>query len=159
MALMLVACVVGGIVITCMGFASAFEAWASRSWPLAGGHIVSSQVLTESDERGKPSYRPAIRYTYEVAGQTLEGTRVWTEDGVSWPDRSPAQRVVDRYPAGQAVSVAYDAANPKRALLEPGFQLTTFTAVALGLFMALGSLVVLISQLPLLVRRQGRGAW
>ncbi len=51
-AIVLIACIIGGALITYMGMGTILDACASRSWPLTGGTIVSSQVTINPGDSG-----------------------------------------------------------------------------------------------------------
>jgi hypothetical protein len=108
----------------------------ASSYPSVPGTILSSEVKVHHDSEGT-SYRPEVRYRYAVDGQTFEGEQI-RYDEISMGKRH-AQSIVDRYPAGQAVTVYYHPAAPGNAVLELGLDtsgiagmlfLTPFNAVA-----------------------------
>jgi hypothetical protein len=95
-------------------------ALASRSthWPRTVGRIEQSNVKVEEDE-GR-AYIAAVTYSYLVDGQSYTGDRVsfgpvW-KHAVEWW----ARKTVGVYEPGSAVTVTYDPANPRRAVLRPG---------------------------------------
>ena len=59
-------------------FRAAGKAKASETWPAVIGKIVSSEVIVEEDRDGEGStwYNPVVAYSYSVAGQTLQGSRI-----------------------------------------------------------------------------------
>jgi hypothetical protein len=127
---------------------------------MTGGAIVSSQIKMES-HKSDLLYRADVRYTYEVSGHSYEGKRVSFSfgEGAS-SDKALAQHVVDRYPVGTAVQIAYDPTNSKKSVLEPGVHVSSllvfFVVLLLMLLFMLTGSAILISNLLLLLQRQGR---
>jgi hypothetical protein len=121
-----------------------FGAWqvyrgvASSSWPSAAGVVRSSALESRLGQKGKSTYRASVRYDYEVEGRRFAGTRV--AFGGDWwtSNRSHAQGVVARYPAGCRVTVRYLPSDPEVAVLEPGFRGASWV------FPFVGFLVVLL---------------
>ncbi|HVW21819.1 MAG TPA: DUF3592 domain-containing protein [Opitutaceae bacterium] len=91
-------------------------AYCSVRWPTATATILSSRVRASRGQR-RTSYRPDIRYEYEVEGRAYPGSRV--AFGGPWEHDAAAQ-AVRRYPPGADVPVSYDPAEPARSVLEPG---------------------------------------
>lgn len=122
-----------------------YEFWAgskTKNWPAAPGRIIESEIESgriTSRRHGRASrrdtdYSVRIRYSYEVAGQRLEGDRL--QYGHESHDQlSSAKQEQSRYPKAKEVQVFYDPTNPKRSVLVKGCG-TSWLAVGLG-FMAL----------------------
>lgn len=138
--------VLSGAALIVFGFRQMAEARASLQWPVAHGRVIHSEFvqrkeITKATERDRFTYRPEIRYEYEVNG------RVWTASRVSFGDAGSsdfalAQEVVARYPVGTAVKVAYRAEDPASACLEPGPHKVTWIMPGAGmLFTLIGVLV------------------
>jgi hypothetical protein len=97
------------------------HARASTAWPCVSGEVVGTELReTGRDEDGEVSRRAVITYRYTVDGAGHEGTRVFFGDGMALRFAGPSTRRLAAYPAGRAVQVAYDPADPGRAVLEPG---------------------------------------
>jgi Protein of unknown function (DUF3592) len=92
---------------------------ASQSWPTAPGTILSSAIQQSQGPNNAINYSASVRYAYDVAGIDYTGNQVGFVEASS-SDSSAANSIVARYPAGQAVEVHYDAANPQNAVLETG---------------------------------------
>jgi Protein of unknown function (DUF3592) len=155
---MLIACVAGiilGAVTSYLGTGTIVDAWASTSWPLTGGTVVSCRVARNPDAPDV-TYTAHISYRYLVAGRQYKNTTVSFGAVVSSSSPAAAERIVARYPAGKAVQVAYDPADPGRAVLEPGLRLSSFVAFFAGLLFAFVLSVVLAYQLPLFFQRTGK---
>lgn len=143
-------------VIAAVGLAgyTAWESWwarASRVWPTVPGTVTESKVQHDWNRRldnpmdnpTPPNDRAKIEYHYEVNGQVYWGGRV-AYNGPSGV--LAAQRTVDRYPRGTAVTVAYDPGDPRRGVLEPGLR-TGDIALAFGvaaLVLVLGLVLLMV---------------
>jgi hypothetical protein len=107
-------------------------------WPVTDGVIETAvmkyQANSHSGHHGG-TYGVKITYHYQVAGTGLEGTQV--AFGELESSAAHAQAILDRYPPGQKVQVHYDAANPQRAVLEPGIHGGTWLYFTLGAMFAL----------------------
>jgi hypothetical protein len=129
------------------------DGWASRSWPVTQGTIVLSQVIKDESHK-KAVYRADVQFTYEVSGRAYRGNRIsFSLEGVSSADETGAQRLVEQYPPGKVVSVAYDPSNAVNAVLEPGVRAVSFLILFLILLSTVFSIAIVVKQLPLLLRR------
>jgi hypothetical protein len=113
-----------------------------RRWPRARGVVVSTATVSMKGFPGSParSHRPVVRYRYTVDGIERRGDTLWfgrTEGGNEGWVRS----VLARNPAGVAVEVFYDPANPKRSSLEAVTSPVAWALLALGLVLLLGAIL------------------
>jgi hypothetical protein len=90
--------------------------WSRRAsapeWPCIAGTVVSAsvQVGTSGNTRTE---QPLVFYAYQVDGQRFQGSRLsFTGEPM------PANAVVDHCPAGSAVRVFYDPADPGNSTLQ-----------------------------------------
>ncbi len=94
-------------------------------WPVIDGKVIESSIKRRVDKSSEgpdiTRYIPQVRYAYMVGGVALEGVtiRIGLAD-FGYTIEQRARDHVGRYPAGTAVSVRYDPANPKMAVLEAG---------------------------------------
>lgn len=89
----------------------------SLSWPQTEGEILrSGVVVVEGDD--SISYHPSADYRYVVNGEPYRGDRLFFGSQWNGPVERPAQRIVDRYPEGQPITVFYDPANPSESVVE-----------------------------------------
>lgn len=129
-----------GIALCAWSFLQISEAVASSSWPTVDGQITGSVVKETlrpgSNQSGlrKKSYRPQIAYRYQVDGTVYEAAKVAYGEG-AFPSKSPARAVQSRYPVGKPVSVAYNPADPKTAVLEPGATAKAWLLPSAGLIL------------------------
>lgn len=127
-----------GLVFTLLGSFEMYQGWRTQDWPSVPGRIISSEIESR-DSRSRSSggrsrtdtdYSVKIRYAYEVAGQSLEGTRIQygyqSHDG-----RASARKEQSRYLPAKEVQVYYDPDNPSRSVLVKGAG-TSWLAIGLG---------------------------
>ncbi|MDA7885038.1 DUF3592 domain-containing protein [bacterium] len=108
---------------------------ASIEWPMTTGRILVSKVTTSRTEDGI-THSADIEYSYSVGGLRYSSDVV-----VIGGHEYRPHVVVDRYPVGTEVSVAYDPDKPRKAVLEPGkltYGIQQFGMMMMGgaLFMA-----------------------
>ncbi len=126
----------------------------SLSWPSATGQITLSRVETRV-WKNTPRYAPDLLYDYTVDGEHYTGMLIGTTpaynlfgimlgDNPSSDSREEVERIINRYPRGQAVTVFYDPAAPAISALEPGIPPGTERGLILGLVLGLGALVILL---------------
>ena len=114
----------------------------SASWPTAPAVITESRVSVEPGA-DSTTYSADIAYRYTVDGAPYEGDRVRLTLTQSTSDSSDARRVVDRYPAGAEVRVAYDPDDPATSVLEPGLsERDAFPFVFLSIFVSVSLLLI-----------------
>jgi hypothetical protein len=125
-----VALVIGGfgLAVLAIVVSSLREAAAMKRWPVAEGRVLSAKVeeYRQSVSRGTGGardrmtlYRPVLVYEYEVAGKRFRGSRIAQSPGLNRGVPEFAQEVVNRYPAGGAVTVRYNPRRPDESVLEP----------------------------------------
>ena len=125
-----VALVIGGfgLAVLAIVVSSLREAAAMKRWPVAEGRVLSAKVekYRQSVSRGTGGardrmtlYRPVLLYEYEVAGKRFRGSRVAQSPGLDRGVPEFAQKLVDRYPVGSAVTVLYNPKRPDESVLEP----------------------------------------
>ncbi|MCI0580932.1 MAG: DUF3592 domain-containing protein [Chloroflexi bacterium] len=90
-----------------------------QSWPSTSGQILAASLEPETAPGGRGTrYRPQIRYRYQVAGQTYEGSKIQFLEGAT--TLREAQARIAPYALGQAVTVFYNVNRPQAALLDRG---------------------------------------
>jgi hypothetical protein len=81
--------------------------------------VLSNQVETNSVGGKSRRYSLALRYRYTVGTMTYESSRLgWDADATDLP-REAAERFVRDHPAGRAITVHYDPADPSIAMIDP----------------------------------------
>lgn len=85
-------------------------------WPSTMGTVNASYLerRRSSNNSGSTNY-PVVHYSYQVAGQTHQGTKIAPGPEVGG---TGAGKVVERYPAGAQVMVFYNPQTPTDAVLE-----------------------------------------
>ena len=126
-------------------FRAVAKAKASETWPTAMGTLTRSEIVVEedSDRDGGTTtwYNPVVAYSYNVAGEAIEGSRIRFAN-MRRGSRKKAEEVLARYRAGDNVTVRYNPEKPKEAVLEsqkPG-PLYLVMALAGLIFIAAGLL-------------------
>lgn len=117
--LFLLAFAAGSVFMILSYFKNKKKAAASLSWSTAPGTILESSVreASGSDFDGPATYTVKLSYSYQVMGQTYQGKNIHIGARSTVP-HSKAQATASQYPAGSAVTVYYDPANPADAVLE-----------------------------------------
>jgi hypothetical protein len=99
------------------------KAVQSKTWePVPGTVTFNDIVLTRGGGgTGNRTFKPIVHYRYEVNGEVFEGDQI-AAFLLTTSIRSHAESTLSRYPVHSQVVVYHDPRNPKKALLEPGFQ-------------------------------------
>jgi len=171
-------CLVAFVVVPAIAFVATWlgmragqrEARESVAWPTAPGTILESAVepregVPATDQRPTKtswrSHRAQVRYRYTAGGAERIGTRIEVYQRFHATPEEAARQLAP-YPAGAAVTVRFDPADPSSAVLEPGpteFDNTPFLAIGGG-FLAISIVlsIVLIAMLrsrPRYLRESG----
>jgi len=110
----------------------------TESYSVTEGMVTHSDLKVESDSK-EISYRPEVRFRFQVAGQEYEGKRIRYDYLTLRKDR--AYEVLSNYPVQKTVTVYYNPDAPADAVLEKeldiaGFYgllfLTPFNAISFG---------------------------
>ena len=110
------------------------ESFAADRYQTTDGRIVESRV--EHDDK---STRPVVLYTYAVDGRTYRGDRItFGQNNVGMPEND-SQAVCAAYRCHKRVTVYYDPADPRRAVLDTRFWAHyVFLTYALSVFVVVG---------------------
>ena len=125
-----------GILVACIamntiwGFARSL---ASERWPRASGQVVSSSVYRDASEVS-PRWDSEVLYQYKVGNQTFTSRRIRFLMGPMYRHEEASQ-IAESYTVGRAVQIAYDPANPRESVLEPGAPSGMLKQVLLTLFL------------------------
>jgi hypothetical protein len=127
---------IGGV-IAALGLSwllySQYEVFHARDWPSVQGWVVESTSSWHRTRGGGRSYRPSIRYNYEVGGRTYTGARIWLAKDETFGEQAIG-RFLSHYPTGGMVTVRYDPADPAQAaLLIEGERDLPILVMAIGL--------------------------
>ena len=89
---------------------------AARAWPTVPGRVVGGRIEVRSMSRGV-SYGAIIEYEYQVAGGRHRSNRYSLSGPHYVSFKRRAQRLLSRFPAGTAVTVSYDPAEPHNGVI------------------------------------------
>jgi len=95
----------------------------SAQWPTARGVVRESWIKDVRVSRGKssvPGFEAVVRYEYQAGGRRLESRHIHYCYEAS-ESRAAAEHIVDTFPQGATVTVAYNPARPAEAVLYPGY--------------------------------------
>lgn len=93
----------------------------AQNWPSVDGTVLESRVITSTssdDEGGSDMYRPYVKYEYEASGGKYTNDKMSLGMVYSTSNQKKSQETVARYPAGKAVKVYVNPANPAESTLE-----------------------------------------
>jgi len=111
-----------GVFLIYQSIRSRQKAEASQGWPATSGQITDARVAhhTSTDSEGDRSdhYTPRVSYTYQVSGQTFEGSKIGFGMQQSFGSAAKAQAALTRFSMGGQVAVYYDPNNPAESVLE-----------------------------------------
>jgi hypothetical protein len=91
-------------------------------WPSVSGKIAVSEVSTATVRAGRvvrSSLIADIRYDYSVEGTDYRGEQLRPLPMLHMKSEGTPEEIVSRYPVGLSVSVYYDPADPRAAVLVP----------------------------------------
>ena len=88
----------------------------ARAWPTVPGRVVVGRIEVRSMSRGV-SYGAIIEYEYQVAGERHRSKRYSLSGPHYVSFKRRAQRLLSRFPAGTAVTVSYDPAEPHNGVI------------------------------------------
>jgi|AMWB02.1.fsa_nt_gi hypothetical protein len=140
-------CIVAGALIILFGLLQARKASTAKArWAEAHGQILESHLQSQrsrsSSGISSTTYSPEVTYEYEVDGQTYTGNRLGFGSG-SFSEKKAKAKIAP-YPAGAAVTVHYDPAEPSNAVLETVATNKGGALVLGGALIALGVITMLV---------------
>lgn len=98
------------------------KARASLTWPSTQGRVIESRVIesrsTDSDGDTSTTYRPYIKYEYQVVGSVFTSDKLAVGPAVSTSNYRKSEEKVRQMPIGAAVTVYYNPDDPTDAVLE-----------------------------------------
>ncbi len=122
MGIFVLAFIGGGGYMIYRGIQDRKKAKASLSWPSTPGRVIESRVVesssTDSDGDTTTTYRPYIKYEYQVVGATFTSDKLSIGPAVSTSNYRKSAEKVSRMPPGAAVNVFYNPDDPTDAVLE-----------------------------------------
>jgi hypothetical protein len=131
-----------GTLVLFFGVRGVIRGNASVGWPTVPGIVQESSVEYQSSSKGG-TYHARVRYTYDLEGATHSGSRV-TYGDLGTSDPSHAQGIVNRHPAGKAVTLHYMPGDPDESVLEPGAGFSTWILPLFGFFFATAGILMFV---------------
>ncbi len=134
-----------GLVLTYGGGRALYRAWTSSRWPVVQGTVLDSSVEPVREQRSV-SYRPHVRYRYEVSGRPYTSdVLAFGAGGVETRAKKDADDFIRRHATGAPVQVRYAPDEPTLACIECDHAgiadyVVTVGGVALLLFASSGML-------------------
>ncbi|MGR2682822.1 DUF3592 domain-containing protein [Chromobacterium haemolyticum] len=134
-----------------------------REWRNAPGHVESSRMLVVSSAEHPDQlyWQPHVQYLYTVRGQVYHSDRLFAVDNALPGDRSNADDLTRRFPAGKPITVYYNPRSPAESVLIKGgdsdIGSAKFILAALSALFGWALLYRLRAKLPLPRRRVHRG--
>lgn len=107
----------------------------SRRWPSTRGTVIRAyihEVEKHHEEQTDSTFYPRVLYRYFVLGELHTADRI-AFGGLPGGSRASAQKVIDRYPVGMALTVYYAPNRPAVAVLEAGYSLMAYSMIGGGL--------------------------
>jgi len=115
----------------------------SRSWPIADGIILASEIREANSVDGGHLYRYVITYQFKVRESDYFGHRLYFGDRLELPVSFVARRYRRRHMAGTSVSVFYNPKSPVESVLQPGLNEALIYTFAGGTIFVLFALLML----------------
>jgi hypothetical protein len=109
---------IGGFFFARCGWNEA-QANVSRGWPTVSGKVISSTIKQRASGMIWPFtlYRHDLSYFFKVGERSFEGNAA--QFGPKWlPSGDLVDRLVEKYPAGAAVTVHYNPDDPEFCVLD-----------------------------------------
>jgi hypothetical protein len=106
---------------------------SAGGWASITGTLHESRVeeLFENPGDGPRTFRPVIRYTYQVGGVDYEGSHLMVGDD-PLGSKAAMEKILARYPQGRQVLVYYNPLKPEESVLEKQSKSST-KALILGI--------------------------
>ena len=126
----------------------------TEQWPVVKGVVKSAVMQSGIDDKGNVTFSPDISYTYQVGSETYTGDKVAI--GQMSSSQGHAQKILDRYPVGQTVTVHYAPDDYSVAVLETGIHGGTWICLGVGaIFTTVGSMFLLLIRMAAKAKNRG----
>ena len=126
-----------GVFILPLSLLAAVNSMQMAEWPSTQGIVTGGYIDPYwTSSGGKHAdhywvYTPRVSYSYNVSGVEYSCASIWRQDHQS-KSANEAQRVINSYPTGMAVTVYYDPSNPSIAVLDKTEESSPFVPMAIG---------------------------
>lgn len=134
-----IAVVIFGLFPLLVGVHILFVWWRLQTWPVTRGKVKGSRLekLLGTKHGGgqgmgmTSTYKPYVRYEYEVDGKTYSSKNIKTGMVLSG---KYVKKYVLRYPVHSEVNVHYNPAKPKQCYLETDLGVGAWLNLGIGIF-------------------------
>lgn len=116
------------------------QTFAHENFQPVQARVLEAEVNSRTRDN-RTSYRPSIRYRYEVDGKGYK-TRRYSYYNNSSRSKSDIEAIVAEYPVGGTVTAYYNPENPKRAVLDNSKPDATMFIIFICLFSAVYLFIV-----------------
>ena len=116
----------------------------TRLWPCLPGVVLVAEVVTTRNGRHGPSFRPRVRYSYQVADRTFESERIAFAllDSRRYAE---AERCIGSLHTGSAIPVYVNPSRPDVSVLVSGLTHNNWHLLLIGVILIGGSVAILFS--------------
>lgn len=118
----------------------------AMNWPSVTGKVLESRLIestsTDSDGDSSTTYRPYIRYEYDMGGITYTNDKVDVGMVISTSGTKKAKELLSRFSMGSSVLVYVNPDNPADSILEQKASTTATLVIGIAL-LATGLCIVL----------------
>jgi len=135
----------GGIYLIYRSVKDKQKAKLSLSWPSTVGKVIESRVVeshSTSDGDTTTTYKPYVKYEYQVVGETFTSDKLSIGPAVSTSNYRKSQEKVNRMPVGSTLTVFYNPDDPTDAVLEQRSNTTVMLILGI-VFTVIGLCVIL----------------
>jgi Protein of unknown function (DUF3592) len=119
------------------------DSFATLSWPIVTGDVISSTVVKNVQGRGT-NFLPKVVYQYRIGEQSYENSKVWLTEGDA--SEGDAQSVAAAFTAGTKIPIHYDPKNQSRSVLYAGASWFSYVWIALSLICTIAGALILRHQ-------------
>ena len=131
-----------GLLILPLSIGAYKDAEASVNWPTVPGQVQHSYIHDGAwigrTTGSRTHYQPNVEYTYSIAGVDYTSDQVSFTEHSGSTDRSWAEDIVTRYPAGAEVTVYYKPTDHGFAVLDPGIDPDNHAMILIAIICLVG---------------------
>lgn len=137
--------IIGGVIQVIVFFILFNFSEKAKEWPTTRGQILSSEVCTLgwNDENSSKSYKPIIKYQYEVEGILYTSSRLHYGDWIAINSSFFAKKTISRYGEGCKCIVHYNPRKPQVSVLETKLGPPTYFLLGCGILFIIVGLALL----------------
>ena len=137
--------VIGLVFMTAGGATYAVNANTLSNAETTEATVVSTEVgeSIPADSKVGKDYYPVVFYSYSVGSQQYEGSNLRAGSGRQVGDRFWAEDIVDKYEAGDKITVHYKASDPSDSFIKGSMPLYPYGLFGFGLLFFLPAVYML----------------